>query len=155
MRVLKKCMKGSVTIEYTLLLPILMVVYTFLVVVALFQYNQCLLETNLYLIGNQGMELARQDGEGRITVLKSKAARLYQEKYIMVEDVRTMYSVKGNHVEIVATGKIRNPLNFIGLGEEVWELYAKCEQEVLDTTSILRLYKNIRDRLQSQIQKEE
>lgn len=66
-----------------------------------------------------------------------------------------MYSVKGNHVEIVATGKIRNPLNFIGLGEEMWELYAKCEQEVLDTTSILRLYKNIRDRLQSQIQKEE
>ncbi len=155
MRALKKYIKGSVTIEYTLLLPILLVVYTFLIAVALFQYNQCLLATNLYLVGNQGMELARQDGENKIRVLKEKAASLYHEKYIMVEDVQTTYSIKGNHVEIVGIGKMRNLLNAVGIGEESWELYAKCEQDVLDATNILRLYKNVRDQVQSKTQKEE
>jgi hypothetical protein len=101
------------------------------------------------------MELARQDGEEKIKALKGKAARLYHEKYIMIEDVQMMYSVKGNHVEIIGVGKMRNLLNPVGIGEEAWEFYVKCEQDVLDVISVLRLYKNVRDQLQSKIPKEE
>ena len=155
MRILKKRMKGSVTIEYTLLLPVLFIVYTFLIAVALFQYNQCLITTNVYLIGNQSMELARQDGEGKMKILKEKASRLYYDKYILIEDVQTAYSVKGSRVEIVGSGKMKNALNSVGIGEESWEFYAKFEQDVLDATSILYLYKNVRNQLQQNGQKEE
>ena len=157
MKIAKKSMKGSVTIEYTLLLPVLLAVYTFLIVMAIYQYNECLLTSNLYLIGNQRMELARQDGDGgeQVDLLKRRAARLYYEKYILVEDMQTKYSVKGKHIEITGIGMMRNPLALIGIGNEEWMISGKCEQDVLDATGVLRLYKNIRDQLQFQISKEE
>ena len=155
MKVFKQNMKGFITIEYALLLPVLLVVYTFLITIAIYQYNECLLITNLYLIGNQRMELARQEGEGQIDLLEGKRARLYDEKYILVEDMQTKYSVKGNHIEIIGTGKMTNPLASVGVGEEAWEIYAKCEQNVLDATIVLHLYKNIRNQLQLKIPEKE
>ena len=155
MNVFKKCLKGSVTVEYTLLLPVLLAVYTFLIAMAIYQYNECLLISNLYLIGNQRMELARQDGEKQVNLLKERAAKLYYEKHILVEDMQTKYSVKRNYIEITGIGQMRNPLALIGIGNEEWTISAKCEQDVLDAVGVLRVYKNIRDQLQFQISKEE
>lgn len=155
MKSFKRYMKGSVTIEYTLLLPVLLLVYTFLIFMALFQYNHCLLTTNLYLIGNQGMELAKQDGEEKSRMLKEKEERLYYEKYILAEDLLTTYSIKGNHIEIVGTGEMVNGLNVWGIGEDKWKLYAKCEKDVLDAVSMLGIYKNIRNQIQQRVSQEE
>ena len=155
MKVFKKYLKGSVTIEYTLLLPVLLAVYTFLIAMAIYQYNECLLMSNLYIIGNQRMELARLDGEEQVNLLKGRTARLYYEKYILVEVMQTKYSIKRKHIEITGIGKMRNPLAVIGIGNEEWTIRARCEQDVLDAVGVLRVYKNIGDQLRFQISKEE
>lgn len=155
MKGLQTYLKGSVTIEYTLLLPILLLVYTFLIMLALFQYNRCLLTTNVYLIGNQGIALVREDAEVKNRMLKEKEARLYYEKYILVEDLQTTYSIKGNHIEIIGTGNMINPLQAVGIGVEKWKLSARCKKEVIDPVSMLGIYKNVRDQIQQRIPKEE
>lgn len=155
MKVYKQHLKGSVTVEYTLLLPILLIVYIFLIDVAIYQYNECLLTSNLYLIGNQRMELARYGDDEKISLLKKRAAKLYYEKYLLVEDMQTKYSVKGGHVEITGSGKMRNPLALVGIGDKAWRISVSCEQDVLDVTNILRIYKDIQNQLRSKIPKEE
>ncbi len=57
------------TIETSLLIPVLLFVYSFLVYIGLFQYNQCLLQSNTYILG------------------LDTDAQIYSEKYLLAEEI--------------------------------------------------------------------
>lgn len=147
MRGCKRTVKGIVTIEYTLLLPSLIVVYVFLIAMLLYSYNQCLLTTNLYLIANQGPEIKNLDAEEKVVLLKEKESKLYYKKYILVEDLQTSYLIKGDKIEIKGIGTMINIFDNWGLREDGWKVRAKCERYLLDGSYVLRIYKQLRDDL--------
>ena len=151
----KKAVDGFVTIEYTLLIPVLLIFYTFLICMGLYQYNECLLRTNMYLLGCEGARLFEKEVSSKIEILQNVQERLYYDKYLLVEDIRTVYSVKGNHIEIHGNGKMPNPLAVLGIGEDNWELSAVCDADVINAAETLRLCKMFRDIVEENVSKEE
>lgn len=77
----KKAVDGFVTIEYTLLIPVLLIFYTFLICMGLYQYNECLLRTNMYLLGCEGARLFEKEVSSKIEILQNVQERLYYDKY--------------------------------------------------------------------------
>ena len=58
-----------VTVEYSLLLPILFLIYAVLIYVGIYQYNECLLQNDAFLYAIEGEEAP------------------YSDKYILVEEM--------------------------------------------------------------------
>lgn len=157
MKSIKKMNKevgGFVTIEYTLLIPVLLVLYTFLVCIGLYQYNQCILRTNIYILGTEAAQLMNMEASSKVARLQEIENNLYYDKYLLAEELQTTYSVRGNHIEISGCGKMTNPFAVLELGEDDWELNASCTVEAINSTEFLRLCKVIRKTLQGKVSEE-
>ena len=117
---------GFVTIEYGLLIPLLYMLYTFLIYVAIYQYNQCLLQTDSCFVAL-----------GQQTIV-------YENKYLLAEDIQIDYTHKGNELYVKGKGSMSSPLFFIGIGEKNWYLQSEVEAEVYAPTKILRFFKGMK-----------
>ncbi len=117
-----------ITIEYSLLLPMLLLLYTFLIYIGLYQYNACLLQTDSYFVLL----------EGDVT---------YQNKYLLAEEIKIDYSKTGKKINIVGTGKMHSPLSVMGIGKEYWEFQTDLETQEYSPINVLRVLKGIQDGL--------
>lgn len=134
-----------ITIEYTLLLPVLLLLYTFLIYIGIYQYDQCILQTNMYLLGSKGTALYTENPEEKVQSLQEKERQLYYDKYLLAEQLQTAYSVKGNRIQLNGSGKVFHPLSVFGLGGTYWELHAKSEATAVSGANILRLCKQAKN----------
>lgn len=150
----KKYVGGFITIEYTLLIPVLLVLYTFLVCIGLYQYNQCVLRTNIFLLGVEGSELAGEDAAAKITALKEIEQQLYYDKYILTENLQSSYAARGNHIEIIGSGTMFNSLAGWGIGEENWNLKASCEVNAVNAAEVLHMCKTAYNIVQKELEEE-
>lgn len=137
----KKQISGFITIEYSLLLPSILLLYTCLVGIAFYQYNQCILHTNVYLLGSEGTALYQTDAEDKLQALQQREESLYHSKYLLVENLQTRYEIKGNELKIIGTGNMF-PIS-IGNKKRVWNLYAACSVTATDPMDTLRLCKTM------------
>ena len=134
--------EAFVTIEYSLLLPGIMAVFTMLVCMGLYLHNQCVLQTNIYILSIEGAGMYAEKVEHRITTLQKKEAGLYKEKYILAKDMQTVYRLRGNSIVISGSGRMTNPFGIFGIGETSWELKAESDVYVISPCETLRLIKN-------------
>ena len=135
--------EAFVTIEYSLLLPGIMAVFTMLVCMGLYLHNQCVLQTNIYILSIEGAGMYAEKAEHRLTSLQKVEAELYKEKYILAEDMQTAYRLRGNNMVITGSGRMANPFWVFGVGEMSWELKAESNVNVISPCETLRLIKNI------------
>ncbi len=142
-RFFKRGIGGFVTIEYTLLLPVLLIVYTFLIGIGLYQYNQCLLDTNVYLLAGKGADLYGISSDEQVKRLQQLEGRLYYDKYFLAENIATMYQIRGNHITISGSAEMSNPLAAFQIGEEKWQLYTECTVNLINPAETLRLCKAV------------
>lgn len=151
----RKCVGGFVTIEYTLLIPILLILYTFLVCMGLYQYNQCILCTNIRILGTEGAQMIEESSAERVRELQEIEKKLYLGKYILAEGMQTIYQAQGNHVKIVGRGVMGNPLAVFGIGTDKWDLYAECDVTVINPADTLRVCKAVKNIVQNSLSEEE
>lgn len=151
----RKYVDGFVTIEYTLLMPALMILYTFLICIGLYLYNSCILTTNVYILGTEGARLTESSANGKLEKLQQKEAQLYHDKYLLVSDMQTTYSIRGDQINISGEGKMGNPLGLFGIGEAIWPLQAETESRIISPMETLRLCKAIYSVAQEMITEEE
>lgn len=116
---------GFVTIEYSLLLPLLYMLYTCLIYVALYEYNQCLLQTECYFVAL---------GQRKIVC---------QNKYLLAEDIEIDYTSKGHEISVKAEGTMSSPLFVMGIGRKKWYLQSEIGADIYAPTKILRLFKEM------------
>lgn len=138
--------------EYSLLLPSILLLYTCLVCIAFYQYDQCILHTNMYLIGCKGAALYQADTEEKLPALQQRETRLYHNKYLLTENLQTRYEIKGNHIKITGTGNMF-PFH-MGAEQRAWNLYASCSVKVTDPMDTLRLCKTIFSKMQEKQQED-
>ena len=60
-----------------------MAVFTMLVCMGLYLHNQCVLQTNIYILSIEGAGMYADNAEHRLTSLQKIEAGLYKEKYIL------------------------------------------------------------------------
>lgn len=138
-----------VTIEYSLLMPVLLCMYTFLVYIGLFQYNRCLQQTNTFILGIEKEE------QVELGALKQKEEQLYHEKYLLLDKLETTYCLKGTYGVLQSNAVMANPFACIGVGEENWVLQAECRVNNLSPAEMIRLCKTAGELLKEFAKKEE
>lgn len=130
-----------VSIEYTLLIPVLFVLYGFLIGIGIYQYNQCILQTNMYILGIVATEFSTETPQNQIEKLQEIETQLYYDKYFGGFDIRTVYSLKGSQLEVTGFGNINNISNIFGVGQNKWEIRASCKVDMMNSVDTLRLWK--------------
>ena len=148
-------MEAFISIEYSLLLPGILIMFTCLVCMGLYLHNQCVLQTNTYILSVEGARLDGDTTEQRIGLLQRKEMDIYNNKYILAEDMKTTYQLQGNKITISGNGRMANPFSILGLGKEVWTLSAESEFYLSSPADTLRLMKSVCGILENLPSKEE
>lgn len=143
MGIVSKQVKGFITVEFSLLIIIIFIVYSFLISIGVYMYNQCVLQTNGGLLAVEGISMLAKDSDEKMSVLRQKESHLYREKYIFVEEPEITYSVSGNEVVIQGEGRVENPTALWGIGDEEWSFQTKWEVDTINPKNTLRLCKRL------------
>lgn len=130
----KKELEAFITIEYTLMLPILILLYAFLIYIGLFMYNRCILQVNTYLLSNQSTEAMGRDAV-------EKVEKITKQKVLCCDDVVYEIHMRQNGCYISGGIRMQNPLGKMGIGTEYLELSAYSEAVRRSPVNILRLCK--------------
>lgn len=130
----KKEIAAFITVEYTLLLPILIMMYGFLIYMGLFMYNRCILQTNAYLLNTESVESIEKNG-----ILKIQ--EIEEQKILLAENVSFQIGMQQGKMHIKGAASMSNPFYKAGIGKEYWELSVYSESDVINPVNILRLCK--------------
>lgn len=106
---LKYRCRGSITVEASLLFPILFIVIIMLVFLMIFYYNKITVWKNTYYAGIKLVEAKR---EGRIYDLETEWDRISRDTLVLPENVQV--SMKKMADSIIVTGKIEFNIPFWG-----------------------------------------
>ena len=136
----KKTVGAFVTIEYTLLIPVLLLLYTCLIYMGLFLQNRCVLQANVYMLGVEASRFTATDPAEKVARLQEKEGQLYH-KYILAEELYNTYQIRGNFIYIRSNGQMANPFSVTGIGADTWNLSAECQSTTISPVDTLRLCK--------------
>ncbi|MBQ8815842.1 MAG: hypothetical protein IJZ84_01000 [Lachnospiraceae bacterium] len=140
---MKKYAEAFITVEYTLLISGVIILYGFIISIGLFMYNECILQTNVCILALEGMHTAALDAAQKAAYLQQKEKELYGEKYLFTEELTTIYDIEGEKVCIEGRGYMNNPINIWGIGQEKWNIYASQQVTAINPADVLRLCKRL------------
>lgn len=135
----KKKVKAFITIEFALLIPVILLFYTVLVYVVLYWYNQCILQTNMYLLCMESIK--EQDSEQKLIFIKDKQHQLYNEKYILISELETEFCIRKKELSVTTSGTMSNLLEGTGLLHKAWKLQAQGSIKTTSPAQTLHLCK--------------
>lgn len=135
----KKKVKAFITIEFALLIPVILLFYTVLIYVVLYWYNQCILQTNMYLLCMESIK--EQDSEQKLIFIKDKQHQLYNEKYIFISELETEFCIRKKELSVTASGTMSNLLEGTGLLHKAWKLQAQSSIKTTSPAQTLHLCK--------------
>ncbi len=138
-----KELEAFVTIEYTLLIPVLLLLYTSLIGMGIYLHNRCVLQTNTFLLAVEAARIDFQEGALEGGLLQGKAEQLYNNKYLLAVDLENTLRMVGNNIEITSSGQMVNPLSLIGIGKQMWNFSAESKVNVISPVNTLRLCKKV------------
>lgn len=149
----KRDIEAFVSVEYSLLLPAILLLYCFLICIGVFLHNQCVLQTNMYILSIEGAEV-NVEGQAVIDDLRDKEQKLSKSKYILMEGKEINYSIRGNRLVITADAEMDNIFRKFGIGNGNWKFYAESEAWVYSPGVMLRQMKSVCERI-DEIMREE
>ncbi|MCD8325552.1 MAG: pilus assembly protein [Lachnospiraceae bacterium] len=132
---MRRRMGGYLTLEFTLLLPVLIMVFLLVTEAGLYFYNRCLLRENAQILALQLIqeETASLTEEG----LSDHVSGLAQYKYLLLREVQTRYSKDGSGISVTISGKMYNFCSAAGIGDTYLTLQEEATCRVMDKTGIL------------------
>ncbi len=138
---MKKYAGAFVTVEYTLLITVIFMIYSFIIGIGVYMYNECIMGSNVRILALEGMNMSSLENKQKIVSLQKKESELYNEKYLFVEQMATNYSINGDRIIIKGQVFMDNPIAILGVGAEKWTLQDSCEVTAINPAFILRLCK--------------
>lgn len=146
---MRKRVPGYLTLEFTLLVPVLLLVYMALTEAALLLYDQCLLQENAEILLLQSVR-DWEEGlleEGRF---QSHVSGIADYKYLFLQDTEAECTKNGAVLTVTVRGELLNVFHAVGLGEEYWELEAKASETLLNRKEMMRMIRRIRTALEEE-----
>ncbi len=130
--------------EFTLLLPVLIMVFLLLTEAGLYFYNRCLLRENAQILA---LQLAQEDSGLTQESLSGYVSGLEQDKYLLLREVQTGYSRTGNRVTVSISGKMYNFCSAAGIGDTYLILEEEASCQWMDKAGILGTIRTVKRRL--------
>ncbi|MCD8380582.1 MAG: pilus assembly protein [Lachnospiraceae bacterium] len=150
---MKKKVKGSLTLEFTLLLPVLIVILLFMAQAGLFFYNRCLLKQNAQLLA---LKLV-QSGVQSLTQeeLAEYTGTLKQYKYLLLKDVEMECGKSGDQITVSVGGRMLNFCSVAGLGEAYLTIQEEATCQYMDKAGVLGIIRSIRRKVDTYLEGED
>ncbi len=138
-------MKGYFTIEATLLMPMVLAVYIFLIYLGLYQYDRCLLEQDCRLIALRGSFLQGQENKEIYWCVNKMFNENNWDKFALSVKNNIAIEVSGENVNAEICRYINVPFVkniFEGISEE-WKIQVAAKSRRLEPATVIRICKKI------------
>lgn len=136
-------MDGYLTVEATLIMPIVLYVCVFVIYTGFYWYDRCLIKQDIYRAALKGSSLYRQSNQESYHAAYDAIEEFTDKKYIAAEWDYEI-TARGN-VNVAATGSIQMP--FPGLikltGAEHWKIQEKAESKCINPVIFIRMYRGL------------
>lgn len=144
---MKRRVDGYLTLEFTLLLPVLLLVYMVLTEAALYLYNRCLLQENAEILL---LQTVRDWEEGSLDEehFQSHVDGLADWKYLFLQESSAECKKNGAVLTVTVRGRMYNVFHALGLGEAYREIEAAAAGTLINRKETLRMIKRIRTALE-------
>lgn len=140
---MRKRIPGYLTLEFTLVLPALLLVYMALIEAALLLYNRCLLQENAEILL---LQTVRDWEEGLLgeELFQDRVTGLADYKYLFLQDRSASCQKSGMTLTVTVRGSLYNVFHAIGLGEAYWDLQAEASETLLNRKDMMRMIRRIK-----------
>lgn len=142
-----KCFKtgwsGYMTVEATLMMPIVLYVCIFIIYSGFFMYDRCVMKQDAYRAAMKAGSMYRQDGQEVYNTAWDTLEKLTENKYIATQCYYEV-SVQGK-ICVAVQGEVEVP--FGGLekmtGVSGWKIEEKVESQCLNPVFFIRMCRQI------------
>lgn len=92
--------QGSSTVELSLIMPMLLTLFVFLIYLSFFLYNRVETTANAYICALRGSRMEQETAEKTYQYMKKESKRLMKGNLLSVPEYKEQIEVKGNHVQV-------------------------------------------------------
>ena len=140
----KKEIKGSYSVEASLLFPVIVLVIWFLVIMALYLYNMCAMYRISEAVCVQGVNKKRE----AVTQIEEQAGQLLEEmteeELLMMKEVAYQVRIDERKIQVDLTGKMETPIfTLISDSLDLWEMKARAVRSRQDPVEVIRNIRKI------------
>lgn len=123
----KRFKDGYMTVEASVIMPLVMGCYLFLLLVAMYQYDRCLLEQRTAQMLLRGVTGAADSGQ-QMEIMRRYWTSIGQKDYLWLRPDDPYLTVRGNYATVQAGGDFPFPFGyFTGIGgKQRVELQQEC-----------------------------
>lgn len=130
---------GYFTVEAALMIPLILILYLFIIYMAFFQYDRCLLTQEMYVLALRGSREIYGNYQTVYHKVRKEQEDQYIEKYVAMEFQQSDISVSKQKVTVQQKGGLKNPFwNTEGKFPEIWEVSAKRSSRRIRPAVVIR-----------------
>lgn len=150
--------EGSSTIELSLIMPMLLTLFTFLIYLSFFLYNRVETTANAYICALRGSRLEQETAEKTYQHMKKESGRLMKGNLLSLQEYKEQMEVKGNHVQVTygISQKVPGAVILADLfAEDTWEFQITQKAHKLQPVFFIRNCKKLNNLKKKQGKDEE
>ncbi len=132
---------GSSTIELSLIMPMLLTLFTFLIYLSFFLYNRVETTANAYICALRGSRLEQETAEKTYQHMKKESSRLMKGNLLSLQEYKEQIEVKGSYVQVTygITQKVPGAVILADLfAEDTWEFQITRKAHKLQPVFFIR-----------------
>lgn len=137
----KSRLQGSSTVELSLLMPLLLTLFVFLIYLSFFLYNRVETSANAYICALRGSRMEQEAPKATYQLMKKESAKLMKESLLAVKGYKEQIEVKGNQVQVTyeISQQVPAALIFDSLfHKDTWEFQVTKKTKKLHPVSFIR-----------------
>lgn len=96
----KSRVQGSSTVELSLLMPMLLTLFAFLIYLSFFLYNRIETSANAYICALRGSRMEQEAPKATYQLMKKESTRLMKGSLLAIQVYREQIEVKGNNIQV-------------------------------------------------------
>lgn len=116
-------LQGSSTVEFSLIMPVLFTLFTFLIYLSFFLYNRVEITANAYICALRGSQMEQETSKKTYQYMKKESSRLMKGNLLSVRGYKEQIAVKGEKIQVTYEISQQIPGNLIFerlLSESTW-----------------------------------
>ncbi|MBQ7067418.1 MAG: pilus assembly protein [Lachnospiraceae bacterium] len=104
-----KKLKGSSTIEASLIMPMILTIFAFFIYLSFFLYNRVEVTTNAYILALRGSRMESETAKETYRYMKKESSKLMSGNLLAIKKYGEQMKVKGDNIQVTYSVSIQVP----------------------------------------------
>lgn len=134
----RKMVRGYMTVEASFLITWTIILFVFMIYLAFYSYDKCVLFQDSYGICFRGS--IQKDEKQIVPYINQHIKEQYGKKYFGVGEVKGSVSAGGKTVSVIGECSVKVPVHsvFTKDGEEGWNIRTQAKAQIVNPTRVIR-----------------